>query len=287
MQTDNEKNRFDDWKFESCVGHGAFGEVLEGTLRDGTLVAVKVLDVGRQQIGNVRNEVDLMHSLNHKHIVQCLGHKEQSVRSGNYKVEIFMERCRPLCDVWTEEDQSNNDLIRSYTRQVVLGLQYLHSMKIAHHDIKMDNVLIGADGFVKIADFGCSKALSTMTMQAGGRKQDYAGTPMHLPPEIIAAWKTDEFPLYGVKADIWALGCLVLELHGKRPWTFQGHNHPIAQLSIKYKGTQGFPENAPSQQECTYELWDFYTRVFERDPLKRATCDELAGCVWLRAGSVS
>ena len=286
-QTPDEENRFDNWINEGVVGHGNFGIVFKGKLKDGTLVAVKVLDVGREFIGNVRNEVDLMRSLHHKHIVQCLGHKEQSLRNGNYKVEIFMERCCSLWDVWTEECERNNDLIRSYTRQVVLGLQYLHNKKIAHHDIKMKNVLISVDGVVKIADFGCSNVLSTMTMQAGGRKQDYAGTPMHLPPEIIAAWNGDAFPLYDVKADIWALGCLVLELHGKRPWTFQGHNHPIAQLSIKYKGMQGFPENAPSQQECTYELWDFYTRVFERDPLKRATCDELAGCVWLRAGSVS
>ena len=284
--TGDDSTSFEGWIAEGHLGYGGFGTVLKGRLKDGTPVAVKVMD--KHDLVAV-HEADLMSPLKHENIVKCFGHRDIKAKGrSNTKVEIFMELCTPLRDVWTDTNQSNVDLIRDYTRQVVLGLQYLHDKKIAHHSIKLDNVLIGGDGMVKIADFGCSKAMSTLTMQRGGRQQEMSGTPSHMAPEIVAQWCDGEYPHYGVKADVWALGCLVLELHGRQPWTFDPEciNYPCAQIWRKFKMTEGFPENAPKQGECTPELWDFYSRVFERDPAKRATCAELLECDWLRVSSV-
>ena len=282
--TSDEGSDFDNWTQEGLVGSGNFGVVVNGRLRDGTPVAVKMVDVERHFAASVRKEVDLLCTLRHTHIVKCLGHKELSKQNGKCKIQIFMERCKPLYDVWTDRDCHNNERIRDYTRQIILGLKHLHDKKIAHHDLKMDNVLIGEDGAVKLADFGCSKAMSTVTMGAGGRFQPIEGTPSHMAPEIIAAWSEGEDPHYGAKADIWALGCLVLELHGRQPWTFnpECYNHPCAQLSSKFKATQGFPENGPTREECPQEMWEFFTRVFERDPTRRADCAELLDCNWLK-----
>ncbi len=61
-------------------------------------------------------------------------------------------------------------LIRVYTRQILLGLQYLHDHKVVHRDIKGANCLVHTSGAVKLADFGASKKLETIAT---------AGTPQH------------------------------------------------------------------------------------------------------------
>ena len=286
--TGDDPTSFEGWTTEGHLGQGGFGIVLKGRLKDGTPVAVKAMN--KHELVAI-HEASLMSPLKHEHIVKCYGHREIEAKGvGNAKVEIFLELCTPLRDVWTDENQSNSELIRDYIRQVVLGLQHLHDRKIAHHDIKLDNVLVGGDGLIKIADFGCSKAMGTLTMQRGGRQPEIVGTPSHMAPEIVANVLESKDPHYGVKADVWALGCLVLELHGKQPWTIDPNfcNDIIVQYSLKHRDSQsGFPENAPKQGECTPELWDFYSRVFERDPARRATCAELLECDWLRVSSIN
>lgn len=58
----------------------------------------------------------------------------------------------------------SEDLVRNYTRQLLLGLEYLHTQRIVHRDLKGGNVLISRDGVVKLADFGASKSYSDATI---------------------------------------------------------------------------------------------------------------------------
>lgn len=97
-----------------------------------------------------------------------------------------------------------------YAACVVLGLQYLHDNKIIYRDLKLDNLLLDADGFVKIADFGlCKEGIGF-----GDTTGTFCGTPEFLAPEVLTQ------ALYTRAVDWWGLGVLIFEmLVGESPFS--------------------------------------------------------------------
>ncbi|CAE7197013.1 mkkA, partial [Symbiodinium sp. CCMP2456] len=97
--------------------------------------------------------------------------------------------------------------IATYSRQVLEALHYLHTRKpsILHRDVKTANILLGVDGIVKLADFGCSKRAS------GNAVHTLRGSVQWMAPEVV-----NQQP-YGRKADIWSFGCVLIEMLTTRP----------------------------------------------------------------------
>ncbi|XP_030669426.1 serine/threonine-protein kinase N2-like isoform X2 [Nomascus leucogenys] len=89
-----------------------------------------------------------------------------------------------------------------YAACVVLGLQYLHEHKIAHRDLKLENLLLDTEGFVKIADFGLCKE----GMGYRDRTSTFCGTPLYLAPEVITEIS------YTRAVDWWGLGVLIYQM---------------------------------------------------------------------------
>jgi cell division control protein CDC15 len=94
-------------------------------------------------------------------------------------------------------------IIRKYTREVLLGLEYLHSKGVVHRDIKAGNLLLTKHGNVKLADFGIS-----VNLLSEGSNNNVPGSPFWMAPEIIQMESEASHP----SSDIWSMGCTILEL---------------------------------------------------------------------------
>ena len=113
---------------------------------------------------------------------------------------------------------SNEEVLASYARQILLGLEYLHSQNVIHGDIKAANLLTDMNANIKLSDFGASKIVegvpADLDVSESGRIFEHCkGSLYWMAPEILYG------DPYGRRSDIWALGCILIEIaSGKHPW---------------------------------------------------------------------
>lgn len=101
------------------------------------------------------------------------------------------------------------DRARFYAAEILLALEFLHSKHIVYRDLKPENVMLDAEGHVKLTDFGLAKDLA----ECHGVTATFCGTDEYLAPEIILNKG------YNESVDIWGLGILIYEmLTGWAPW---------------------------------------------------------------------
>lgn len=252
-----------EWVKGKLVGCGSFGTVhLAMNKSTGGLFVVKSahLGCGRETLDH---EVKMVKTLSSSpYIVQCLGTEEDQ---GD--LNVFMEYMAggSLADVAQKFGGSlDEEVVGVYTREILLGLKHLHQHGIVHCDLKCKNVLLGSSGNIKLADFGCA----TRVKGDGGLANSWlsvGGTPLWMAPEILR----NEMPDFA--ADIWSLGCTVIEMAtGSPPWAGELSNPMAAMLKIAHgDGVPPFPTH------FSRDGLDFLSRCLEREPKKRYTIEEL------------
>jgi len=255
----------------------------------GELVAVKEFDVdGASELARLmKQEVSLLQDLQHSNIVQCLGH---AILDSGKRLRIYMEYMPggSLSSVLAQFGAFDEPTVRLYSRQMVSGLVYLHSRKIVHRDLKAANVLLGVDGVVKLSDFGSCKELvareqtnAANTSSPGGMGEQsttqhilattMVGSVLWMAPEVV------QCNGYGAGADIWSLGCVLLEMKtGSQPWGGCFDN-PMAALFAISKSEKG----PPVPEDLSLGAQDFVQRCFCRKPNERPGAPELQAHPWL------
>lgn len=105
-------------------------------------------------------------------------------------------------------------VIKLYTRELLLGIKYLHENGFVHCDLKSKNVLLGSSGDIKLTDFGGAKRLEEFMGNRGlaaRSRLSMGGTPLWMAPEVLRNEGLD------FASDIWSLGCTVIEMATGRP----------------------------------------------------------------------
>lgn len=200
------------WQKGDYLGSGSFGTVYEGFTVDGLFFAVKEVSLldqgsqGQQSIYQLEQEISLLQQFQHDNIVRYLGTDKDDA-----KLYIFLElvtkgSLMKLYEIYQLRDSQ----VSSYTRQILCGLNYLHSRNVVHRDIKCANILVDVSGSVKLADFGLAKTTKLNDIKS------CKGTPFWMAPEVVNRKNRG----YGRAADIWSIGCTVLEmLTGQIPYS--------------------------------------------------------------------
>ncbi|KAJ9471127.1 Mitogen-activated protein kinase kinase kinase 2 [Diplonema papillatum] len=260
------------WTRARMLGSGTYGKVFVGVREDGTMMAVKVLDISairdRVRIVSLEREITLLSSLSHEHIVDYFGCK---IDEAHNELQIFMEYVSngSLGQlVRTIEDPLQESAVAQYTGQILEGVGYLHHHDIVHRDLKGDNILLTHDGTIKISDFGTSKPVST-----GDNSMAVQGTPLWSAPEVFGGH-------YSKEADVWSVGCVVCELlTGHPPWP-QFENVWLAIATIS-KHKEGYPPHLPTPPRVSTDCTSFLQSCLSPKPSERNTIDELKHHGWV------
>ncbi|XP_013400239.1 serine/threonine-protein kinase Chk1-like [Lingula anatina] len=256
------------WDFVQTLGEGAYGEVkLAVNTSTQEAVAVKIIDLTKTAnvADNVRKEICVHKMMTHESIIKFYGHRKEGDRhyifleyaSGG---ELF-DRIEP--DVGMPAAQG-----QKFFKQLIAGVEYLHSKGVTHRDLKPENLLLDDDDNLKITDFG----LSTVFRHQGKERQldKCCGTVPYVSPEVIA-----RKPYSAEPADIWSCGIiLVTLLAGELPWD---------------EPTYGCQEYS-DWKDCKITLspWNkidnlalsLLRRVLVENPLKRMTIPQIKAHQW-------
>uniref|UniRef100_A0A8P4K442 Mitogen-activated protein kinase kinase kinase 2 n=1 Tax=Dicentrarchus labrax TaxID=13489 RepID=A0A8P4K442_DICLA len=255
------------WRLGKLLGQGAFGRVFLCYDADtGRELAVKQVQFDPEspetskEVSALECEIQLLKNLCHERIVQYYGCLRDTMER---TLSIFMEYMPggSIKDQLKSYGALTENVTRRYTRQILEGVSYLHSNMIVHRDIKGANILRDSVGNVKLGDFGASRRLQTICLSGTGI-MSVTGTPYWMSPEVISGEG------YGRKADIWSVGCTVVEMLTQRPpWAeFE------AMAAIFKIATQ--PTNPVLPAHVSDHCREFLKRIFV-ETKQRPSADEL------------
>ncbi|XP_026663288.2 probable serine/threonine protein kinase IRE [Phoenix dactylifera] len=283
-----DRTSIEDFEIIKPVSRGAFGRVFLAKKRvTGDLFAIKVLKkadmIRKNAVEGILAERNILISVRNPFVVRFF--YSFTCRENLYLVMEYLNG-GDLYSLLKNLGCLDEEMARAYIAEVVLALEYLHSMNIIHRDLKPDNLLIARDGHIKLTDFGLSKVgLINSTDDLSGpdvsnavlsgehepmpateraqkweqrRKQSAVGTPDYLAPEILLGMP------HGPTADWWSVGIILFELLvGIPPFNAE---HPQTIFDNIMNRDIPWPQ---IPEEMSYEAHDLIDKLLIENPVQR------------------
>ena len=256
-----------DFELISVLGKGAFGKVQLVMKKDDrkkkmyamkTLSKKKLLEYG--QIRNTATERDVLEKIKSPFLITLVYAWQTSEKL--YMVLTYA----PGGELFTwirSQKRFNESRTRLYAAELILALEAMHKENIMHRDIKTENVLLDAEGHVKLTDFGLAKAGITAAVGGEGGTSTVCGTVDTMAPEVAGGLR------YGKAADWWSLGALIYELLFGLPPFYSDKKSQMSQL--KYMSRI---QNQPLAfrtivPDASGNAKDILTKLLNKDQLAR------------------
>ncbi|CAO0792052.1 unnamed protein product [Mucor circinelloides] len=202
---DQRKNRpklkLDDFHLLRTLGTGSFGRVhLAQSRHNGRYYAIKVLKktevVRLKQVEHTNNEKHILEAVANPFLVNLWGTFQDDANL--YMVMDYVPGGE-LFSVLRKSKRFPDHVAKFYAAEVTLAIEYLHKKDVVYRDLKPENLLLDANGHIKITDFGFAKHVPDITWTL-------CGTPDYLAPEVIQSKG------YSKAVDWWSLGILIFEM---------------------------------------------------------------------------
>lgn len=282
-----ERTSIDDFEIIKPISKGAYGKVFLARKRTtGDLFAIKVLKkmdmLRKNDIERIVAERNILIRVRNPFVVRFF--YSFTSKENLYLVMEYLNG-GDLYSLVQNVGCLEEDVARVYIAELVLALEYLHTLEIVHRDVKPDNILIARDGHIKLTDFGLSKiGLMNRTSDLSGfeinefapsnannenikkgadrSQQSAVGTPDYLAPEILLGSK------HGYAADWWSVGIILFELITGIP-PFTGEHLEIIFDNILNRKIP-WP---PVPKDMSPEAQDLIDRLLLHDPIQRLGAD--------------
>jgi len=212
-----EKKTLEDFEMLKVLGKGTFGKVMLGKEKtSGSVYAIKLL---RKDVILAKDEVE--HTLTENRVLQSAKHPFLTELKFSFQTEdrlIFVMEYVNGGELFfhlSKDKVFSETRSRFYGAEITLALKYLHEQKIVYRDLKLENLLLDAEGHIKITDFGLCK----QEVSHADTTKTFCGTPEYLAPEVL------EDSDYGHAVDWWGFGVVLYEmLCGRLPFYNREHD---------------------------------------------------------------
>ena len=278
---------------EETLGTGGFATVFKAyvddpggfsRLRAGMYIAVKTVCYPvdpscpkSAQEERVEREVAMLKSLQHPNIMSYYGVVQQRTSNADgtetHRMDILTEYCpgNSLRHVYKKNGALSEAVVRTYARQILLGLKYLHDRGVVHRDVKALNILLGTDGNCKVADFGSAVNIANLPDQQFHSMQ---GTIWWMAPEVFLLGGASGNSGASQAADVWSLGVTIWEIAtGTVPFQHCGGPLPF----ISFVSSVGRDEDLFDRSPVISSplVASFVRRCLRRNPSDRPSVDDL------------
>jgi len=259
----------DGYRFVEKLGSGAYGDVLLfENMHTDKFEAIKFLKRGYRISGHVLNEIKNLRNMNHPLIV---GFNKVLLTQTHLCISMEYAPCGELYNFVRNEGPLAEMEARIVFQQLIQAVHHCHGNRVAHRDIKLDNILIKDDTTIQLCDFGLSTQMMSDNNMVAGR----VGTPTYMAPEVF-----QNTPYDGELSDVWSCGVtLFVLLNGQYP--FEDPDPELYNIKKTIQNIRMGKIN-PFSRNITPACHDLIMRMLTTDPSKRITIPEIMEHEWFQ-----